>query len=398
MVLGALVDLGLPLDRLRAELAKLHLDAYRLEARKVDRAGLSATKVDVIVSVPEPPAEHGHSHEQDHDHPHDHAHSHPHRKLSDILRLIDRSGLETRVKHRASELFQRLGEAEAAVHGTDTEHVTFHEVGAVDSIVDVVGAVIGLGWLDVDRFVASPLNVGSGTVKIAHGEYPVPPPATLRLLSGVPVYGAGAGEMLTPTGALLVTAYASGYGPLPALKLEGVGHGAGSRDTPARPNVMRLIVGDEIAAAEGGKVLVLESEMDDMSPQLFGPLMDGLLGAGALDVFYTAVQMKKGRPGVLLTVIAEPVRRGAIEDVLFAETTTLGVRWHEWERTVLERESVDVETEYGTISVKVGRRQGRVTNVQPEFDDCLARARAASRPVKEVWAAALSAYHGRKAR
>jgi uncharacterized protein (TIGR00299 family) protein len=421
MVLGALVDLGLPLDRLRTELAKLGLDAYRLEARKVERAGMQATKVDVIVEgqpdsaeavnvpvnvpVPEPPAEHvhdhGHSHDHDHDHSPGHEHAgpaHPHRRLSDILHLIERSGLETRVKHRASELFQRLGEAEAAVHGTDIEHVTFHEVGAVDSIVDVVGSVIGLGWLDVDRFVASPLNVGSGTVKIAHGEYPVPPPATLRLLAGVPVYGNGAGELLTPTGALLVTAYASAYGPLPPLTVEGVGHGAGTRDTPARPNVMRLIVGDEVASAGGGKVLVLESEMDDMSPQLFGPLMDRLLGAGALDVYYTPVQMKKGRPGVLLTVIAEPVRRGAIEDLLFAETTTLGVRWHEWERTVLDRESVTVETEYGTISVKVGRRQGRITNVQPEFDDCLARARAASRPVKEVWAAALSAYHAGKTR
>jgi pyridinium-3,5-bisthiocarboxylic acid mononucleotide nickel chelatase len=404
MMLGALVDLGLPLDRLRAELAKLGLDAYRLEARKVDRAGMQATKVDVIVPVPEPPAEHlhdhdhSHSHDHDHDHPHDHGHEHPHRRLSEILRLIDRSGLEARVKHRASELFQRLGEAEAAVHGTDIEHVTFHEVGAVDSIVDVVGTVIGLSWLDVDRFAASPLNVGSGTVKIAHGEYPVPPPATLRLLAGVPVYGSGAGELLTPTGALLVTGYASAYGPLPPLTVEGVGHGAGTRDTPARPNVLRLIVGDEAASAGGGKVLVLEAEMDDMSPQLFGPLMDRLLGVGALDVFYTAVQMKKGRPGVLLTVIAEPVRRTAIEDLLFAETTTLGVRWHEWERTVLERDSVTVETEYGPISVKVGRRQGRVTNVQPEFDDCLARARAASRPVKEVWAAALSAYHAGKPR
>ena len=362
--------------------------------------------VNVNVPVPEPPAEHDHSHSHGdshpHAHPHEHAHSHdqphshPHRALRDILRLIERSGLETRAKHRAAELFQRLGEAEAAVHGTDTEHVTFHEVGAVDSIVDVVGAVIGLGWLDVDRFVASPLNVGSGTVKIAHGEYPVPPPATLRLLAGVPVYASGTGELLTPTGALLVTAYASDYGPLPPLKLEGVGHGAGTRDTAGRPNVMRLIVGDEVASAGGGKVLVLEAEIDDMSPQLFGPLLDRLLGAGALDAFYTPVQMKKGRPGVLLTVIAEPVRRSAIEDLLFAETTTLGVRWQEWERTVLDRESVPVETEYGTISVKVGRRHGRVTNVQPEFEDCLARARAASRPVKEVWAAALSAYHGRK--
>lgn len=420
MVLGALVDLGLPLDRLRAELARLPLAGYRLEARKVDRAGLRATKVDVVVegqadrtdrdvnvnrnvnvNVPEPARDHDHDHDHAHGHVHEHGHghadhAHPHRPLSEILGMIDGSGLEAGVKRRASELFQRLGEAEAAVHGTDTEHVTFHEVGAVDSIVDVVGAVIGLGWLDVDRFIASPLNVGSGTVKIAHGEYPVPPPATLRLLAGVPVYGSGAGELLTPTGALLVTAYATGYGPLPSLKLEGVGHGAGTRDTAGRPNVLRLIVGDEVTASDGQKVVVIESEMDDMSPQLFGPLLDGLLAGGALDAFYTPVQMKKGRPGVLLTVIAEPRRRAQVEELLFAETTTLGVRWQEWDRTVLDRESVAVDTEYGTISVKVGRRQGRVYNVQPEFEDCLARARAASRPVKEVWAAALSAYHARK--
>jgi uncharacterized protein (DUF111 family) len=231
----------------------------------------------------------------------------------------------------------------------------------------------------------------------------VPPPATLRLVSGVPVFGDGKGELLTPTGALLVTAYAGAYGPLPALRPEGTGHGAGGRDTPGRPNVLRLIVGEEVAAAEPGvsgghgRVLVLESEIDDMSPQLFGPLIDRLLAAGAADAFYTPVQMKKGRPGVLLTVIADPTRRAHLEELLFTETTTLGIRAQEWDRTVLERESVGVETEYGPVSVKVARRQGRVYNVQPEFEDCLARARDSGRPVKEVWAAALSAYHARKA-
>jgi pyridinium-3,5-bisthiocarboxylic acid mononucleotide nickel chelatase len=406
MVLGALVDLGLPLDRLRAELAKMPLGGYRLESRKVERAGMRATKVDVLTEGQIGKTDgdgdregegghHGHGHHHEHEHGHGHEHEHAHRTLSDILRMIESSGLEAAVKERSAALFRRLGEAEAAVHGTDLDGVTFHEVGAVDSIVDVVGAVIGLGWLDVDRFLASPLNVGAGTVKMAHGEYPVPPPATLRLVTGAPVYGNGQGELLTPTGALLVTAYATGYGPLPALRPEGVGHGAGTRDTPGRPNVLRLIVGEEVAAAagEGPRVLVLETEIDDMSPQLFGPLLDRLLGAGALDAFYTPVQMKKGRPGVLLTVIAEPRRRAALEEILFAETTTLGVRAQEWDRTVLEREAVAVETEFGTISVKVARREGRVYNVQPEFDDCLARARAAGRPVKEVWAAALSAYH-----
>ena len=417
MVLGALVDLGLPLGRLRAELAKLPLTGYRLEARKVDRAGIQATKVDVVLEgeIGQTDGDgngdgnghgHAHEHEQEHEHDdsHDHEHehgdasdAHPHRGLSEILRMIEKSGLEAGVKERSSALFHRLGEAEASVHGIDIEDVAFHEVGAVDSIVDVVGAVIGLGWLDVDRFLASPLNVGSGTVKIAHGEYPVPPPATLQLVAGVPVYGNGRGELLTPTGALLVTAHATGYGPLPALRPEGVGYGAGNRNTPERPNVLRLIVGDEITgAAEGHRVTVIEAEMDDMSPQLFGPLLDRLLAAGALDAFYTPVQMKKGRPGVLLTVIAERERRTALEELLFAETTTLGVRWQEWDRTVLEREAVAVETEFGAIAVKIARRQGRIYNVQPEFDDCLARARVAGRPVKEVWAAALSAYHATK--
>ena len=411
MVLGALLDLGLPLGRLRAELAKLPLAGYRLEARKVERAGIQATKVDVVMEdqidvgdVHLGDHDHDHEHAPDDDHDHDHAHehghaldAHPHRGLAEILRMIEKSGLEAGVKERSSALFHRLGEAEASVHGIDIEEVAFHEVGAVDSIVDVVGAVIGLGWLDVDRFLASPLNVGSGTVKIAHGEYPVPPPATLHLVAGVPVYGNGRGELLTPTGALLVTAHATGYGPLPALRPEGVGYGAGNRDTPERPNVLRLIVGDEITGAgEGHRVTVIEAEMDDMSPQLFGPLLDRLLAAGALDAFYTPVQMKKGRPGVLLTVIAERERRTTLEELLFAETTTLGVRWQEWDRTVLEREAVAVETEFGAIAVKIARRQGRIYNVQPEFDDCLARAQVAGRPVKEVWAAALSAYHAGK--
>jgi uncharacterized protein (TIGR00299 family) protein len=312
--------------------------------------------------------------------------------------MIDRSGLDGAVKERASSLFRRLAEAEAKVHGTSPDDVAFHEVGAVDSIVDVVGSVIGLSWLDVDHFAASPLNVGTGTVKMAHGEYPVPPPATLNLLAGVPMYGSGEGELLTPTGALLVSAYARSYGPLPALRPEGAGYGAGTRDTKHRPNVLRLIVGEQEAARPAGdRVLVIECEIDDMSPQLFGPLIDRLLGAGALDAFYTPVQMKKGRPGVLLTVVAPPEGRVALEELLFVETTTIGVRWQEWDRTVLERQSVTVETEFGAVAVKVARRDGQVRNVQPEFDDCLARAEAAGRPVKEVWAAALSAYHAGKA-
>jgi uncharacterized protein (TIGR00299 family) protein len=241
------------------------------------------------------------------------------------------------------------------------------------------------------------MNVGTGTVTIEHGTLPVPPPATALLVQGAPVFGAGEGELLTPTGALLVTAYASAYGPLPPLRLEGIGHGAGSRETRGRPNVFRVLVGEEEAAiSEGSRVLVLEAEVDDMSPQLLAPLIDRLLGAGALDAYYTPIQMKKGRPGILVTVLAEPPLREAVEEVLFRETTTLGVRRQEWERSVLAREIVAVDTPYGAVGVKVGRRKGEVCNAQPEFEDCRRAAEARGVPVKEVWAAALAAYRARE--
>jgi len=371
MLLGALVDLGLPVDALRGELAKLPLKGYRIEAHKVHRSGLHATKVDVVTE--ESGHGHGHGHEHAHDPEHGHSHGQPHRGLREILDLVDKSALEPAVKDRSARLFRRLAEAEAAVHGTSPEEVHFHEVGAVDSSVDIVGGVLGLTWLHADRVVASPLNLGTGTVNMSHGVFAVPPPAT----------------------ALLVTGHATAYGPLPPLRSEGVGHGAGSRDTPGRPNVLRLIVGEEAGASLGQKILVLEAEMDDLSPQLCGPLLEKLFAAGALDVYYTAIQMKKGRPGILVTVLVEPDRREAAEEVLFAEATTLGVRRQEWERTVLDREIVTVETPYGPVGVKVGRRGGRIYNAQPEFDDCQRAAAVRGVAVKEVWAAAVAAYRTR---
>ena len=389
MLLGALVDLGLPLDALRAELGKLPLSGWRLEAHKVHRSGLHATKVEVVITPSHAQADHDHGHGHHGQGPHGHA---PHRRLADILELIETSGLDHRVKERSAALFGRLAEAEASMHGTSVQEVHFHEVGAIDSIVDIVGGVWGLGWLQADRFVSSPLNVGTGTVTMSHGTFPVPAPATAHLVRGVPAYGAGEGELLTPTGALLVTSHASAYGPLPPLRLEAAGHGAGSRDTPGRPNVLRLLVGEEDAAGTGDRVLVLETEIDDMSPQLIPPLVERLLGAGALDVFSTAIQMKKGRPGLLLTALCEPSRREAIEEVLFTESTTLGVRRQEWERTVLEREHVPVTTPYGEVRVKVGRRGARRFNAQPEFEDCQRLAAERAVALKEVWAAALAAY------
>jgi hypothetical protein len=389
MLLGALVDLGLPLDTLQGELAKLPLPGYRLAAHKVHRAGLHATKVDVVLA-----SDHEHGHGQSHEHGHEHHHGHS-RGLLDILRLLDHSGLDGAVRDRAAACFRRLAEAEGEVHGVPPETVHFHEVGAVDSIVDVVGGVVGLSWLRADRFASSPLNVGTGTIAMAHGTYPVPPPATARLVRGVPVYGAGEGELLTPTGALLVTSHAAAYGPLPALRIEAVGHGAGSRDTPGRPNVLRLIVGEESSEGTSERVLVLEAEIDDMLPQLYGPLLARLFDAGAKDAYLTPVQMKKNRPGTLVTAIAPPASRAAIEEVFFTETTTLGVRSQEWDRTTLEREVIAVETPYGAVGVKVGRRGGAVLNAQPEFEDCQRVATASGVPVKEVWAAAIAAWRER---
>jgi len=373
MLLGAVVDLGLPVEELRAELARLPLSGYTLETSRVSRSGLAATKLDVVTGAPET----------------------KHRHLRHIVEILDGSTLAADVKQKATSLFQRLAEAESAVHGTSPEKVHFHEVGAVDSIVDIVGGVIALRWLGASRFVSSPLNVGTGTVTMSHGTFPVPPPATAKLVAGVPVYGAGEGELLTPTGALLVTSHATAYGALPPLSIESVGHGAGARDTPDRPNVLRLIVGEEGASAASERVLVLEAEIDDMLPQLYGPLLARLFDAGALDAYLTPVQMKKNRPGTLVTAIAPPGRRAAVEQVFFAETTTLGVRSQEWDRTTLEREVIAVETAYGTVGVKVGRRGGQVTNAQPEFEDCQRVASAAGVPVKEVWAAAIAAWRER---
>jgi len=369
MLLGAAVDLGLPLERLRDELARLPVQGYRLEAERVSRSGLAATKVHVRLDGEDK----------------------AHRHLRHVLEIIDGSTLDTAVKEKAAALFRRLADAEAAVHGTSPEEVHFHEVGALDSIVDVVGGVIALRSLGAERFVSSPLNLGTGTVTMSHGTFPVPPPATARLVTGVPVYGEGEGELVTPTGALLVTGHATEYGPLPAMRIEAAGHGAGSRDTRGRPNVLRLIVGQADARSEG-RVLVLETEVDDAAPQLLGPLLERLLAAGALDAFFTSVQMKKGRPGVLVTVLAPPEKRETIEELLFRETTTLGVRRQEWLRTELERETATVATPYGSVRVKIGRRGAVVYNAWPEFEDCQRLAAEAGVAVKEVLAAALAAW------
>lgn len=290
-------------------------------------------------------------------------------------------------------MFHRLAEAEAAIHAVPLERIHLHEVGALDSIIDIVGTAFAMEWLNVERVVASPLNVGSGTVRCAHGLFPVPAPATVRLLQQVPIYSAGpASELTTPTGALLVTGYADRFGPLPEMRVQAIGYGAGDKDFLGFPNVLRVMLGESGASPQSEVIVEMQCEIDDMNPQLFGPLMDRLQAEGALDVFYAPVQMKKNRPGTLVTVIAPPERREPLLAVLFADTTTIGVRHREMQRERLERELITVETAAGPIRFKLARRNGRLMNAAPEFDDCAAAAARTGRPIKAVQALALKAW------
>jgi uncharacterized protein (TIGR00299 family) protein len=383
MVLGALVDAGLPFDDLKSALGSLALADGEVSVRRVMRAGVSATKFVV--------------HEQGS------TDTHPHRHLSGIFKLIDRSSLSPSGRDRAKALFQRLAEVEASIHDMPVEKVHLHEVGAVDSIIDIVGAVYALEWFGADRIVSSPLNVGGGTVKSAHGTIPVPAPATVKLLGGAPIYsGDVQKELVTPTGALIVSSYASSFGGVPPMKVERVGYGAGDNDFPSTPNVLRVLIGESAESVrlkpdttDPSRVVVIECEIDDMNPQIFGVVMDRLYAAGAFEVFYVPVQMKKNRPGTLLTVVAPPGLRTALSDIIFAETTTIGLRYSEVERDCLVREHASVETEVGAVRMKLAWREGKLVNAAPEFDDCAKLAAAHNLPVKEVQALATKAWRQR---
>ena len=381
MILGALLDAGLPFEALREALGSLAVEGYDLAADRVLKAGLTATKFRVLEHAGVPagstPGPSGH------------AHFH----LRDIRAAIERSALSAAGKARATRMFTRLGEAEAAIHGTTLERVHLHEVGALDSIIDIVGAVFALEWFGADRIVVSPINTGSGMVKTAHGVFPVPAPATLRVLGDAPIYSNGTPlELLTPTGALVLSEYASSFGPVPPMRIGRIGYGAGDRDLPDTPNVVRVLVGEADATQSTMAVTVLACEIDDMSPQLFGALMDRLYTAGALDVFYQPVQMKKNRPGTLMTVVCRPQDRVTLSDLVFRETTTIGIRVQEMRRDCLDRAHVPVTTPWGEVRIKVARRDGRVLNAQPEFDDVARAAAAHDVPVKTVHAHALKAW------
>lgn len=387
MILGSLLDLGLEMEELEAELAKLSLPGCRIEARKVVKSGFSATKFDVL---DEAGCQHdciGHGH-------HHHGEQ---RNLEDILRLLEQSQLAPEIKEKSAGIFRRLAEVEAKIHGTVPEEIHFHEVGAVDAIVDIVGAVIGLHLLQVDKVVVSPLPMGKGFVRCQHGIIPVPAPATMELLTGMTTYGSEhQGETVTPTGVAILSAFAGVCGPMPALKVTKVGYGAGSRDFGV-PNLLRAVLGEEKAAAPAGlgchteTVMELEANIDDMNPEFFEYVFEQLFAKGALDVFLVPIQMKKSRPASILRVLCAEKDLSELVGILFRETSTIGLRMNRWERICLERTIVQVETEYGVIRIKQALLDGRVVNSAPEYEDCKEKAKGHGVPLKKVYQAALRA-------
>jgi pyridinium-3,5-bisthiocarboxylic acid mononucleotide nickel chelatase len=392
MLLGALVDAGVPFALLEETAAALSVGA-RLEMRKVMRGGLSGTKVDVI--TPEQATDHHpHTHEDD-----SKSHSHaPHRHLSSILKIIRGASIPDSVKDRSARAFQFLGEAEAAIHSIPIEKVHFHEVGAVDTIVDIVCSAAGAESLAIDRWLSSSLNVGSGTVVCQHGSLPVPAPATLALLGDAPIYAAGpAMERVTPTGAAILRMLDVAYESMPAMRARATGYGAGGRDTPGEPNLLRLLIGETADApthpGEGERIAILETVIDDSSPQLLGYVSEQLLAAGAWDVYRGSVQMKKGRTGVQLTVLCHPDRVGEMRDLIFRETTTIGLHWRIEQKASLPRDFVSIETQWGRVRIKIARwPSGEVANAAPEYEDCRQLATSHSVPLKLVMQSAMQAF------
>ncbi len=410
----------------------------------MDRGGIAATKVDVLVDgqkdlpreefLRQPDHEHAHQHHEhehphqphEHEHPHqpheheherghphehqagdehEHAHPHghhPHRGLKQIREIIRQAVIPDAAKQTATAIFEALGEAEAKIHHQDVESIEFHEVGSADAIVDIVCAAVGADALRVEHWVCSPLNVGGGVVKCAHGTLPVPAPATLELLKNAPVYSSGVQkELVTPTGAAIVRTLAAAYGDFPAMTVEAVGYGAGGRDLPGMPNVTRLSVGESACAEERQasppeSVTIMEANIDDMNPQLFGYAIDRLLEAGALDVYTTPVQMKKSRPGLLLTVSARNQDVERLSKMIFTETTTLGMRMRQDRRLTLKRQQVMAATPWGEVRVKLGSLDGAVCNAAPEFEDCRRLAAAHNVPLKRVMQEALRSYFSRQ--
>jgi uncharacterized protein (TIGR00299 family) protein len=415
MLLGALVDAGVPLGVLQDATAKLKLGAS-LQVEKVDRSGIASTKVHVMEGEEvadggsfEHQARHTHSHQPQTQHLHrtGHAHEHPHtpeqahahgRSLTVIRGLIESAALDATVKRTAIRAFELLGGSEAKIHNVPVDQIHFHEVGAVDAIVDIVAASAGIHHLKIGAWYSSPVNVGGGMVQCAHGLFPVPAPATADLLRGFPTYSAHIEkELVTPTGAALLRALAPQFGPQPGMRVEQIGYGAGTRNPGDFPNVLRLTVGEtadpDFAKQRGaGTVTVIETALDDLSPQVIAYVAEQALAAGALDVMLTPVVMKKGRPGTLLTVLSEPEAADAMTRLILRETSTLGVRVRQDQRICLDRRQVAVATEFGEVRMKIGSRDGEEWNAAPEFEDCKAAAARSGVALKQVQQAAIAAY------
>ena len=368
MILGALLDAGLTIDFLRREIAKLHLSHYDLKVEKVVKKGIGGSQAHVIIN-------------QDH-------HRHHHRHLSHIIDIINNSDLSSSAKEKSSAIFVRLAEAEARVHRSPLESVHFHEVGAMDAIIDVVGAVIGLTALGIEEIYCSPLHVGSGTVECAHGTLPVPAPATAELIKDAPVYSTGVqGELLTPTGAAILTTLSAGFGPMPTMTVRQMGYGAGTADPMGIPNLLRIAIGetgDQSGDHDVEQTAVIETNIDDMNPQLYDYLFARLLQEGALDLFLTSVQMKKNRPGTLLSVICLPEQVATFADILFKETTTIGLRWRLENRIKATRLIQKIDTSHGPIHIKLAQCNGHIINLTPEYEDCKRVALEKKIPLKKV--------------
>ena len=371
MIVAALLDAGADAGRLRERLDGLRVGGYSLAIEKVNKQGLAATRFQVAL---------------------DESAARPHRHLKHIVEIVEHAELPRGVKDKATWIFTRLAEAEAAVHGTTVDKVHFHEVGAVDAIVDIVGAVVALDLLGIERVVCSPLPPGSGTVVCEHGVLPVPAPATAYLLRNVPLASSDEpGELVTPTGAAILTTLAAEFGPMPGMRMRAAGYGAGSREGRTRPNVLRVLIGDADDAGDTDSITVLETNLDDVTPQVVGHCVEKLLAAGALDVYTVPIQMKKQRPGVLLTVLCAAAKAAALERILFAETTTLGIRRHQAMRTKMLRQIDTVETPFGPIRMKIASR-GDLVTAAPEYEDCKAAAERHGAALRTVMAAAQSAW------
>ena len=363
MILGSMIDAGLSPHLLREELRKLRLPTIRLRTKKVQKRGITATQV-IVEGRDE---------------------IRSHRNLKELLRIVERSHLEPEVKEKSKEIFQRIASVEAKIHRKPMEEIHFHELGGLDSVVDIVGSVWGICQMGIDELYVSKVNVGTGFVKCEHGILPVPAPATLALMKGKPIYSSGVErELLTPTGAAILTSFGSQFGQMPLMSLERVGYGAGRDDLP-HPNLLRLIIGTSAATFGREKVVVIETNIDDMNPQFYDYIMEKLLVMGVLEVFVTPIMMKKNRPATLLTVISPPEKLPSVTAFLLRETTTLGLRWREEERSRTDREIIPVQTRYGKIRFKLARWEGRMVNLAPEYEDCKRLALKKRVPLKEVF-------------